>query len=161
VLRSDYEGQACSIARSLELIGERWTILIVRDAFLGRRRFEEFQRSLGIARNTLQSRLERLVDAGIMRRVRYSEHPPRDEYRLTEKGLELWPLIVDLLQWGDRHASGPTGPPMLLRHRGCGGGVDSRRRCDRCGAELGPREVEALPGPGGRGRAPVASLADA
>jgi DNA-binding HxlR family transcriptional regulator len=149
MLRSDYDGQTCSIARSLELVGERWTILIIRDAFLGRRRFEEFQRSLGIARNILQSRLERLVDAGILRRERYQEHPPRDEYRLTEKGVDLWPVIVDLLQWGDRHASGPEGPPVLLRHRGCGGDLDERRRCRRCGAELGPREVEALPGPGG------------
>ena len=149
MLRSDYDGQTCSVARSLELIGERWTILILRDAFLGRRRFDEFQASLGIARNILQARLGRLVDAGIMRRVRYQEHPPRDEYRLSERGLELWPVIVDLLQWGDRHTAGPEGPPVLLRHRDCGGAVDSRRRCESCGAELGPREVEALPGPGG------------
>ena len=84
-----------------------------------------------------------------MRRVRYQEHPPRDEYRLTEMGLDLWPVIVDLLHWGDRHLAGDPGPPVLLRHRGCGGAVDSRRRCESCGAEIGPREAEALPGPGG------------
>jgi len=149
MLRSDYDGQTCSIARTLELVGERWTLLILRDAFLGRRRFDQIQESLGIARNVLATRLDRLVEAGIMRRVRYQQHPPRDEYRLTEKGLDLWPVIVDLLQWGDQHLAGPAGPPVLLRHRGCGGALDSRRRCESCGAELGPREVEALPGPGG------------
>ncbi len=149
MLRSDYKGQACSVARSLELIGERWTLLILRDAFLGRRRFEEFQRSLGVARNVLTARLERLVDAGVLRRERYCEHPPRDEYRLTDKGLDLWPVIFDLIQWGDRHAATTAGPPVLMRHRDCGGSIDSRRRCERCRAEVGPREVEALPGPGG------------
>ncbi|HEY7966434.1 MAG TPA: helix-turn-helix domain-containing protein [Solirubrobacteraceae bacterium] len=149
MLRSDYQGQACSVARSLELIGERWTLLILRDAFLGRRRFEEFQRSLGVARNVLTARLERLVDAGVLRRERYCEHPPRDEYRLTDKGLDLWPVIFDLIQWGDRHAATTAGPPVLMRHRDCGGSIDSRRRCERCRAEVGPREVEALPGPGG------------
>jgi DNA-binding HxlR family transcriptional regulator len=149
MLRSDYKGQACSVARSLELIGERWTLLILRDAFLGRRRFEEFQRSLGVARNVLTARLERLVDAGVLRRERYCEHPPRDEYRLTDKGLDLWPVIFDLIQWGDRHAATTAGPPVLMRHRDCGGSIDSRRRCERCRAEVDPREVEALPGPGG------------
>jgi len=149
VLRSDYEGQVCSIARALELVGERWTLLILRDAFRGARRFEEFQRSLGIARNVLGSRLQRLVAAGILVRVPYQEHPPRDEYRLTEKGLGLWPVMIDLLQWGDAHLAGAAGPPVLIRHRDCGGSLDSRRRCERCGAELGPRDVELLPGPGG------------
>ena len=149
MLRSDYDGQTCSVARALELVGERWTLLIVRDAFLGHRRFDQFQESLGVARNVLQTRLTRLVDAGIMRRERYQEHPPRDEYRLTEMGLELWPVIVDLLHWGDRHLAGSAGPPVLLRHRGCGGAIDSRRRCESCGAEVGPREAQALPGPGG------------
>jgi DNA-binding HxlR family transcriptional regulator len=149
VLRSDYDGQVCSIARALELVGERWTLLILRDAFRGARRFEEFQRSLGIARNVLGSRLQRLVAAGILVRVPYQEHPPRDEYRLTEKGLDLWPVMIDLLQWGDAHLAGAAGPPVLIRHRDCGGALDSRRRCERCGAELGPREVEILPGPGG------------
>jgi DNA-binding HxlR family transcriptional regulator len=148
MLRSDYDGQVCSVARTLELVGERWTLLIVRDAFLGRRRFEEFQRSLGVARNILAVRLERLVEAGVLRRERYSEHPPRDEYRLTDKGLDLWPVIFELIQWGDRHEA-PDGPPVLLRHRDCGGSIDLRRRCESCGAEVGAREVQALPGPGG------------
>jgi DNA-binding HxlR family transcriptional regulator len=147
MLPADYESQNCSIARALELVGERWTILILRDAFLGTRRFDEFQRSLGIARNVLQSRLERLVEAGILRREPYQERPRRFEYRLTAKGVDLWPVIVALLKWGDRHAA-PAGPPVLLEHKGCGGEIDDRRRCLRCGVELQAWEVVAKPGPG-------------
>jgi DNA-binding HxlR family transcriptional regulator len=147
MLPADYESQNCSIARALELVGERWTILILRDAFLGIRRFDEFQRSLGIARNVLQSRLERLVEAGILRREPYQERPRRFEYRLTAKGVDLWPVIVALLKWGDRHAA-PAGPPVLLEHKGCGGEIDDRRRCLRCGVELQAWEVVAKPGPG-------------
>src|SRR4051812_29482724 len=110
MLRNDYENQICAIAGSLELIGERWTLLIIRDAFLGIRRFDDFQRHLGIARNVLQTRLERLVDAGILRRARYQERPERFEYRLTSKGVDLWPVLVSLMHWGNRHVY-PDGPP--------------------------------------------------
>src|SRR3954463_8086860 len=113
MLGRSYEGQVCSVARTLEIVGERWTLLIVRDAFFGVRRFDDFQRSLGIARNVLQGRLERLVEEGILERVRYQERPERFEYRLTEKGLDLWPVVVSLLAWGDRHAA-PDGPAMIL-----------------------------------------------
>jgi DNA-binding HxlR family transcriptional regulator len=147
MLKSDYDSQTCSIARSLEVMGERWTPLIVRDAFLGVRRFDDFHKRLGVARNVLQARLERLVEAGIMRRELYHERPPRYEYRLTDKGIDLWPVIVALIQWGDRYAA-PDGPPVLLEHRDCGGRVDSHRRCDRCGADLGARDVIARRGPG-------------
>jgi len=147
VLRADYTDQNCSIARSLELIGERWTILLLREAFLGTHRFDEFQRKLGIARNVLQTRLERLLDAGIFKRVQYQEHPPRYEYRLTTKGVDLWPVVVALLQWGDRYTA-PSGPPVVLEHKGCGGALDGRRRCDRCGADLEPWDVSVRPGPG-------------
>jgi DNA-binding HxlR family transcriptional regulator len=146
MLGNSYTGQVCSAARALEVVGERWTILIVRDAFLGVRRFDEFQRSLGIARNVLQGRLESLVENGILERVRYQERPERFEYRLTEKGLDLWPVVVSLLAWGDRHMA-PDGPPVLLEHRGCGGRVNDRRICDSCGALLGPRDVKARRGP--------------
>src|SRR3954451_6581722 len=149
MLGNRYEGQECSIARSLELIGERWTVLIIRDAFLGIRRFDDFQRSLGVARNVLQGRLERLTENGILERVRYQERPERYEYRLTEMGLDLWPVVVSLLHWGDRHLS-PDGPAMIIEHRGCGGRVDDRRTCEACGALLGPRDVRPLPGPGAR-----------
>src|SRR2546423_8983947 len=149
MLGNTYDNQVCSIARTLELIGERWTILIIRDSFLGVRRFDDFQRSLGVARNVLQSRLERLVEHGILERVRYQERPERFEYRLTEKGIDLWPVVVSLLAWGDRHAA-PGGPPVILEHRGCGGRVNDRRICEECGALLGPRDVKARRGPAAR-----------
>lgn len=145
MLGNTYEGQQCSIARSLELIGERWTILIIRDAFLGIRRFDDLQKSLGIARNVLQQRLERLTEHGIIERVPYQQKPERFEYRLTEKGVDLWPVVVSLLAWGDKHAADPDGPPMVLEHRGCGGKVNDRRICERCDALLGPRDVIARP----------------
>ena len=147
MLRSDYETQNCSVARALEVIGERWTLLIVRNAFYGVRRFDDHQRWLGIARNVLQSRLERLVEEGIMSREPYQERPPRYEYRLTQKGRDLWPVLVTLLQWGDRHVA-DSGPPTVLRHRDCGGGVDAHLRCDRCGADLDAGAVEPESGPG-------------
>jgi DNA-binding HxlR family transcriptional regulator len=146
MLGNTYNGQVCSAARALEAIGERWTMLIVRDAFLGVRRFDDFQRSLGVARNVLQSRLERLTEHGILERVRYQERPERFEYRLTEKGLDLWPVLVALLAWGDRHGA-PDGPPVVLEHRDCGGRVNDRRICDSCGALLEPRDVRARRGP--------------
>jgi DNA-binding HxlR family transcriptional regulator len=146
MLGNTYDGQVCSIARSLELVGERWTLLIIRDAFLGVRRFDDFQRRLGVARNVLQGRLERLTESGILERVRYQERPERFEYRLTEMGMDLWPVVVSLLHWGDKHLS-PDGPAMLIEHRGCGGRVDDRRMCETCGALLGPRDVRPRPGP--------------
>jgi DNA-binding HxlR family transcriptional regulator len=149
MLGRTYDSQTCSVARTLELVGERWTLLIVRDALLGVTRFGEFADRLGIARNVLQDRLQRLVDAGILEKVPYSERPLRHEYRPTDMGRDLWLLIVPLLQFGDKHLAGEAGPPMLLLHRGCGGELDDRRRCKRCGAELGVADVEARPGPGG------------
>jgi len=153
MLGRTYEGQICSVARTLEIVGERWTLLIVRDAFFGVRRFEDFQRSLGIARNVLQARLERLVDEGILDRVRYQERPERFEYRLSEKGIDLWPVMVSLLAWGDGHATNEAGPPVVIEHRGCGGHMNDRRICESCGALLGPRDVKATrvqPVPAGR-----------
>src|SRR5688500_2876036 len=113
MLKRTYEGQNCSIARALELIGERWTLLIVRDAFLGLRRFDEFRQSLGVARNVLAERLDRLVQEGVLERVAYSERPPRFEYRLTDKGRDLAVPLLALMQWGDRHL--PHPPPRVAR----------------------------------------------
>jgi DNA-binding HxlR family transcriptional regulator len=146
MLASDYPGQQCSIARTLELIGERWTLLVLRDVFSGRRRFDQIQESLGVARNILTARLTRLVEEGILYRRRYQERPARFEYRLTEKGLDLWPVLVALLAWGDRHLSGEDTPPVVLVHRECGGRINDRRICERCGAELGVRDARALEG---------------
>lgn len=148
MLRSDYDGQTCSIARTLEIVGERWTMLVLRDVFLGLRRFDEIQADLGIARNTLSARLDKLVAEGILERRRYQERPPRDEYLLTEKGLDLWPVVVSLMQWGDRYAATDAGPPVVLRHRDCGGEVTGHRTCAECREPLGPRDVVAEVGPG-------------
>src|SRR3954469_6318267 len=148
MLGRDYDTQVCSVARALEVVGERWSLLVLRDAFLGVRRFDDFQRSLGVARNVLQSRLARLVDEGVLERRLYQERPPRHEYRLTEKGVDLWPVIVALMKWGDRHVY-PDGPPVVIEHRHCGGQVDDRRVCPRCGKALEARDVRARPGPGG------------
>lgn len=155
MLGNAYENQTCSLAAALEVIGERWSLLIVRDVFVGLRRFDEIQADLGIARNVLQARLTRLVDQGVLERGLYQERPPRYEYTLTDKGLDLWPTMVALMQWGDRHAA-PEGPPVLLEHRGCGGMVDEHRTCDRCGARLSVRDVRALPGPGAAPEHPLA-----
>lgn len=148
VLHNTYAGQTCSVARALEVVGERWTLLILRDAFLGVRRFDDFQRSLGVARNVLNTRLQRLVDAGMLERRLYQERPERYEYRLTEMGLDLWPAVVALMEFGDKHLAGDEGPPMVMVHKGCGGKVLSTRTCAECGADLTVRDVTAQPGPG-------------
>jgi len=157
VLRRTYDLQHCSVAATLELLGERWTILILRDVFLGIHRFDDFQRRLGIARNVLTDRLGFLVAEDILERRRYQERPERFEYRLTQKGLDLWPIVVEMLRWGDKHAIDGK-PPLVLRHRDCGGKVGDRRVCTRCGAELGPADVHAEAGPGARpDRLPLAA----
>lgn len=152
MLHRTYEDQVCSIARSLEVVGERWTILIIRDAFLGIRRFDDFQESLGVSRGVLTNRLKRLVDEGILERRRYQEHPPRYEYRLTDKGRDLWPVTMGLLKWGDRYLA-EDGPPRIFFHHGCGGELTERLTCSKCGAELTVRDVEQKPGPGARPKA--------
>lgn len=160
MLGNDYSTQVCSIAGALEVVGERWSLLIVRDVFLGLRRFDQMQANLGIARNVLQSRLTRLIEQGVLERRRYQEHPPRHEYRLTEKGLDLWPTVVALMQWGDRHAAPPNGPAVVLEHRGCGGTVDAHRICEKCGGRLSVRESRALPGPGASSDHPLIRRAE-
>jgi DNA-binding HxlR family transcriptional regulator len=148
MLGNQYTGQTCSVAATLDVIGERWSLLIIREILLGVRRFDALQKDLGVARNVLQTRLERLMEQGVLERRLYQEHPKRYEYRLTEKGLDLWPTIVALLQWGDKHGPGAAGPPVLLEHRDCGGAIDEHRICERCGQRLGPRDAVAKAGPG-------------
>ncbi|HEX4009359.1 MAG TPA: helix-turn-helix domain-containing protein [Solirubrobacteraceae bacterium] len=145
-LQSTYDGQECSVAAALELIGERWTLLIVREALLGVHRFDEIQGDLGIARNVLQSRLERLLANGILERRPYRDRPERFEYHLTATGLDLWPVVVALMHWGDKHAGLPGGPPVTIEHRDCGGAMDAHRTCSECGMQLGPNDVWARPG---------------
>jgi DNA-binding HxlR family transcriptional regulator len=148
VLQRDYPGQVCSIARSLEVIGERWTMLILRDAILGAERFEEFQGSLGIASNVLTSRLKLLCDQGVLERLSDEQRPGRPKYVLTEKGRELGPALILLMKWGDRHYPTPGGPPRLTLHAGCGGEVGADFSCKRCGQPVGPGEFELPLGPG-------------
>jgi DNA-binding HxlR family transcriptional regulator len=122
------------VARTLELIGERWTMMILRDAFYGVRRFDDFQADLGVARNILSKRLAGLVDSGIMRKVRYEERPPRYEYRLTEKGRDLIGIVTSLLAWGDKWES--DEPPTRLIHTGCGEAVHAVAACSECGGAI-------------------------
>jgi DNA-binding HxlR family transcriptional regulator len=147
MLGRTYEGQNCSVAKTLELVGERWTVLILREVFFGRRRFDEMALNLGIARNVLTQRLQRLTDEGVLERAAYQDRPQRFEYRLTEKGLDLWPVLVTLMHFGDRYYA-PDGPPVVLTHRDCGGTLDVHRTCMTCGEKLTARDVRAHQGPG-------------
>jgi len=147
VLGRTYDQQVCSIARALEVVGERWSLLIVRDAlFAGVTRFGDFQHNLGIATNVLGARLEAFVEAGIMERRRYSERPEQFEYVLTDKGRDLAPALVALTRWGDRWAA-PDGPPILHRHRTCGDAVAEVLVCATCGP-VDAAEITVAPGPG-------------
>jgi DNA-binding HxlR family transcriptional regulator len=149
VKKVSFADMECSIGRSLEVIGEWWTLLIVRDAFLGVTRFDEFATRLGIARNVLTARLDTLVDAGVMERVPYEDgERPRYDYRLTKMGRDLYPVVVTLRQWGDRWLMGEGNEPVLLEHVTCGHTVGGHLVCDHCGEALVPRETRAVPGPG-------------
>jgi DNA-binding HxlR family transcriptional regulator len=145
--RTSFEDVNCSVAQCLEIVGEWWSLLIVRDAFLGVTRFEDLQARLGISRNILTQRLNRLVDKGVLKRVPYQERPPRSEYRLTEKGRDLWHVVTAMRQWGDRWAA-PSGPPLNIRHTACGRVVKAVPVCSHCGEPLDVRAVTAVPGPG-------------
>jgi DNA-binding HxlR family transcriptional regulator len=149
MLNRTYDSQNCSVARALEVVGERWSLLIVRDLMLGFRRFDELHDRLGVARNVLASRLELLHDEGVVERRPYQERPLRYEYHLTDKGRDLWPVILSLVSWGDRHLQ-KDGPPVVIEHRGCGGRVDDRRICEDCGADVTLREASVRPGPGSK-----------
>ncbi len=141
MLKREYD-QICSIARTLEVLGERWTLLIIRDVFNRKRRFEQLQENLGIARNVLSARLAWLVEEGILEKRPYQEHPPRYEYFLTEKGIDLWPVLVSLIKWGDKHE--PLGfdgvPPVTVRHKGCRGEIDDHFTCEGCGERVWARD---------------------
>jgi DNA-binding HxlR family transcriptional regulator len=143
----------CSIQRTLEIVGERWTLLVLREAFYGLRRFDEFQRGLGCARNILSNRLATLVDHGLLTRRPYREpgQRPRDEYRLTEKGLELFPVIIALMRWGDRWEADADGPPIVVRHSGCDAPVEAVLRCEHGHEPLTARETYGSLGPGAEG----------
>jgi DNA-binding HxlR family transcriptional regulator len=140
----------CSLARTLAVVGDRWTLLILRDCFLRVRRFEDFEASLKIARRVLAERLALLVEEGILVKQPYQERPVRYEYRLTEKGLELYPALISLVHWGDKHYAGKSGPPLMHRHVSCGHDFRSVLTCSECRETLDPRAVEVRPGAGAK-----------
>jgi len=133
----------CSIARTLEIVGEKWALLVVREVFLGNRRFDEMVRAIGAPRDTLAARLRSLVGAGILERRQYSERPARYEYRLTEAGLDLYPVILTLMRWGDKHLAGDDGPPMVLEHS-CGHRLVAKVVCEACGEPAEPRAARRV-----------------
>jgi len=147
VLNRTYDTQICSIARALEVVGERWSLLLVRDASLGLRRFHQFQQSLGIARNILADRLHHLVDSGVLERVPAPDHADRSEYQLTAMGRELAPALIALMHWGDRYFA-EHGPPRIAEHAGCGGELVEQLVCATCAAVVDSDQVQTRPGPG-------------
>ncbi len=146
-LGKDYEGQDCSLARALELLGERWTLLIVRDAFYGVRRYNDFLTHLDIPRAVLAGRLTALVDAEVLERRPYQDTPVRHEYVLTERGRELWPALNALSHWGAEYLS-PGGPARVFTHAACGSPIGRTGTCPTCGRYAPPGELEVRPGPG-------------
>lgn len=153
MLSKTYDRENCSVARALELVGERWSLLIIRDAlFRGMTRFAEFQRSLGLATNVLSTRLDGFVEAGLMERRTYSSHEDHYEYLLTAKGADLATVVITLTAWGDRWAA-PNGPPIIYRHQDCSGRVNNLLVCSECGQNVGTEKITVQPGPGSRSRA--------
>ncbi|MFB9908524.1 winged helix-turn-helix transcriptional regulator [Allokutzneria oryzae] len=145
-LGKNYDGQECALAAALGLLGERWTLLVVRDAFYGVRRYSDFLAHLDVPRAVLADRLQALVDAGVLEKQRYQESPPRDEYVLTERGEELWPVLHRIARWGERNMAG-VSPRRLFRHTECGTRIDPSGHCPACGGEIPPAEVETVLAP--------------
>lgn len=144
----DLADQPCSVARTISVIGDRWTMLILRDCFNGAKRFDQFQASLGISRTIVTDRLSRLVEEGVLAKRAYQDRPLRHEYRLTEKGLGLYPVLLSMFRWGDTYYAGKKGPPVLFHHKTCGHDFRPVPVCSECGEELDPRQVEVRAGPG-------------
>lgn len=140
----------CSIARTLDVVGEWWTLLILRDAFRGTRRFDDFQESLGLARSVLTARLGKLTEHGVLERRQYSDHPPRYEYHLTDKGRALFPVMAALIHWGDEWAPSPAGPPVEFVHDTCGNVTTPVLTCPHCHGEVSTANTHSRPGPGAR-----------
>jgi len=140
--------EPCSFARALSVLGDRWTLMILRDSFLGVRRFEEFQARLGISKAILTARLRSLTAEGVLFRIAYHSRPARQEYRLTAKGLDLYPVMLAMVDWGNTYMSGDEVPPVAHRHRKCGRDFKPVMTCSECGEPLEPREISVLPGAG-------------
>jgi DNA-binding HxlR family transcriptional regulator len=148
----ELDREPCSLARALSVVGDRWTLLVLRECFLGVRRFEAFEARLGIARHVLAGRLKKLTEAGVLEKSSYQERPRREEYRLTAMGRDLYPVLLALLQWGDRHMAGEEGPPVTRVHNPCGHATHGVMVCSECGKPLDPREMSVRPGPGAVGQ---------
>lgn len=146
--RTPFGEWPCSVARTVDVLGDWWTPLVLREAFMGTRRFDGFQRNLGIGRNILTQRLTRLVDEGILVRRPYQDRPVRHEYVLTDKGRDLFTVIAAMKTWGDRWLAGADGPPLTYHHTRCDHDMDAEVVCSHCGERLEVREVRARPGPG-------------
>lgn len=144
----ELDQQPCSVARTLSVIGDRWTLLILRDCFLGVRRFDAFERRLGITRHILTDRLKKLVSHGVLNKVPYQQKPVREEYRLTDKGLELHPVLLALVHWGDRHMVDDRGAPIVHVHRGCGEVMQPVTVCSECGEPVSARDIRVEIGSG-------------
>ncbi len=151
--RTDFSRFACSIARSLDVLGDTWSALVLRDVFMGITRFDDLQRDLGVARNVLTDRLDRLVDRGLLERRPYQERQVRYDYLLTGQGMDLVPTLLALVTWGDRWTAGEAGPPVRLTHRSCGQPTTATVCCSACGDPLHGDDIDVAAGPGGR-RAP-------
>jgi DNA-binding HxlR family transcriptional regulator len=149
VSRADFGSMHCSMARALDVIGDPWTPLVLRDLLMGLTRFEQLAANLGISRNLLTRRLEHLVEAGVVERAAYQDHPPRYDYRLTQAGRDLVPVLIALTAWGDRWVAPKEGPPVRFRHR-CGEVFDPVVTCPACQEPVTTDNVRALPGPGAR-----------
>jgi len=145
---ADWDRENCAVGNTLAIIGERWTLLVLRETFLGVRRFDQFRRNTGAARNILSDRLNTLVAHGILRRELYQERPERYEYRLTEKGVDLYPILITLMDWGMRHAMDDSEATMMLQHKGCGANVVPHLACPECHKPVQARDMRALAGPG-------------
>jgi DNA-binding HxlR family transcriptional regulator len=148
--KTSFADFSCSVARTMEVVGERWAMLIMKDVFLGLTRFDDLQRDLGIARNVLAERLESLVADGLLERRVYQQRPVRHEYVLTEKGQDLESVLFAMVAWGDRWQSKTTGPPLKLRHESCAHDTVAKVVCSCCGLPLRAEDVTAHGGPGGR-----------
>jgi DNA-binding HxlR family transcriptional regulator len=146
--RTRFADMVCSIARTLDVIGEQWAPLILRDIFVGISRFEQIQQDLGISRKVLSERLKWLVGQGVIERREYSTNPPRAEYALTPKGRELCDLLLVMVRWGDRWTAGEAGPPVLYRHHACGEISHVDLHCARCDRPMHAGDIDVLPGPG-------------
>lgn len=154
---NDIGNETCSVARALSVVGDRWSLLIIRSAFLKARRFSDFQEDIGLTKHRLSDRLGKLVEAGVFEKVLYQQKPPRYEYRLSEKGIDLYPVIMSLVGWGDKWMSDEAGAPLEYIHKNCGAKIQPQYVCPSCDQKIQAKEMEVVVGPGLKGREATAS----